>query len=134
MQRKTHLFQIHGLHRRIHALDYTGHAARHLPHGDGRLHPAADGIDSAGQAEEVEPFVLLADGVLGVDFGDVAVVLLDGLWGGVMSIDFKCRSGYDYDGAVWKEWGVCTFFSFPLSVCSSLPALAAWRLSCFAVN
>ena len=39
----------------------------------------ADGIDAAGEAEEVELFVLLADGVLGVDFGDVGVALLDGL-------------------------------------------------------
>ena len=89
----THLFQIHGLHRRIHALDYTRHAPRHLPHRDGRLHPAADGIDSAGQAEEVEPLVLLADGVLGVDFGDVAVALLDGLWGKRGSYEHRLRSG-----------------------------------------
>lgn len=27
-----------------------------------------------------------------------------------------------------------TFFSLALSACSSLPAFAAWRFNCFAVN
>lgn len=53
-----------------------------MAHGDGGLDAGGDGVDAGAEAEEVEFFVLFADGVLGVDFGDVGVVLLDGLVGG----------------------------------------------------
>lgn len=75
---KTNLLQIHGLHRAIHALDHAHHAPRHLPHGHGGLHPAGNGVDPAAQPQQVQPLVLLPDGVLRVDLGDVRVVLLDG--------------------------------------------------------
>lgn len=77
--REFHFFKIHRLHGAVHALDHARHAAGDLPHGDGGLHSAGDGVDARAQAEEVELLVLLADGVLGVDLGDVWVVLLDGL-------------------------------------------------------
>lgn len=90
---RTHLLQIHSFHRLVHPLDDVGHAARDLAHGDGGLHAAGDGIDPAPQAEEVEPLVLLADGVLGVDLGDVGVALLDRLGCGCVSTDVVCRRG-----------------------------------------
>lgn len=74
-----YFFEIHGLHGAVHALDHARHAACDLPHRDGGLHPARDGVDARAQAQEVELLVLLADGVLGVDLGDVWMVLLDGL-------------------------------------------------------
>jgi len=45
-QRKKapYLFQIHSLHRRIHALYHIRHAARDLAHRYCRLDSAADGI------------------------------------------------------------------------------------------
>lgn len=79
------LFEIHGFHGLVHALDDVHHAPRDLAHGDGGLHAAGDGIDAAPEAEEVEALVLLADGVLRVDLGDVAVALLDCLRG--VSVD-----------------------------------------------
>lgn len=76
---RADLLQIHALHRRIHAPHHVRHAACDLAHGDGRLHARGGRVDARGQAEEVDFFVLLADGVLRVDFGNVRVVLLNGL-------------------------------------------------------
>lgn len=75
------LFQIHTLHRLIHPFDYIRHAARDLSHRHRCLDFRAHGVDSRCQAEEVEVLVLLADGILGVDFRYVGVVLLYGLQG-----------------------------------------------------
>ena len=52
----------------------------YLAHGDGGLDAGGDGVEAGGEAEEVEGFGALADGVLGVDFGDVGVGLLDGFF------------------------------------------------------
>jgi hypothetical protein len=76
----TYLFQIHGLHGSIHAFYHIGHTTRDLAHRHSRLDLTGDSIDPRSQAQQVELLVLLADGVLGVDFGNVAVVLLDGLF------------------------------------------------------
>ena len=73
----AHLFKVHTSHRTLHPFHYPSHAACHLPHGDGGLDSAGDGIDPGPEAEEIEFFILLADGILGVDLGDVGVVLLD---------------------------------------------------------
>jgi hypothetical protein len=87
------------------------------------LDAGGNGIDTGGEFEEVELFVLFADGVLGVDAGDVAVALLDCL-----------------DGVLGERISACayvsnhTFFSFAFSAVSSLPAFAACRFSCLAVN
>ena len=51
-----------------------------MAHCHGGLDPRRDGIDAGGQAQEVDFFVLFADGVGGVDFGNVRVVLLEGLF------------------------------------------------------
>ena len=75
----SYLLQIHTLHRRIHALDHIRHAARDLPHRHRRLYFGAHGIYSRREAQKVEVLVLLANRILGVDFGDVGVVLLDRL-------------------------------------------------------
>jgi hypothetical protein len=74
-----YLFEIHALHGGIHAFDYVCHTARYLPHRHRRLYTRAHGVYSGREAEEVEVLVLLADRILGVDFGDVGVVLLDRL-------------------------------------------------------
>lgn len=79
---QPYLFQIHALHRSIHALDHIRHAARHRPHRDGRLHARADGIQPRAQSQQVDLLILLADRILRVDLGDVGVALLDCL--GVM--------------------------------------------------
>jgi hypothetical protein len=73
----THLFQIHSLHSSIHAFYHIRHTTRDLTHRHSRLDPTGNSIDPRSQAQQVELLVLLADGVLGVDFGNVAVVLLD---------------------------------------------------------
>ena len=128
----AHLFQIHGFHGAFHPAHDAGHAARYLPHRHGGLDPAGDGVDPRAEAEEVEFLVLLADRVLGVDLGDVGVVLLDGLWGGaIVSPWSECAGTFG-----WKSGGGSgrTFLSLFFSAVSSLPALAAWRFSCFAVN
>lgn len=78
----VYLFEIHGAHGAFHAFDDAGHGAGDLAHGDGCLDAGGDGVDAAAQAEEVEFFVLLPDGVLRVYLGDVRVVLLDCLLGG----------------------------------------------------
>ena len=78
----TCLFEVHGAHGALHAFYDSGHGAGDLAHGDGGLDARGDGIDAGAEAEEVEFLVLLADGVLGVDFGDVRVVLLYCLRGG----------------------------------------------------
>lgn len=76
---RTYLFQIHALHSRVHPPYHIRHTARDLAHRDGGLDARADGIDARRETQQVEFFVLLADGVLRVDFGYVGVVLLDGL-------------------------------------------------------
>lgn len=48
-----------------------------MAHGDGGLNARGDGIDAGAESEEVELFILFTDGVLGVDLGDVVVILLD---------------------------------------------------------
>jgi len=48
-----------------------------LTHGNSSLNPTSHSIDPRSQAQQVEFLVLLADGVLSVDFCNVAVVLLD---------------------------------------------------------
>jgi hypothetical protein len=74
-----YLFEIHGFHSMIHALDHFRHASCHLPHRDGCLYTRTDGIDAGRQTEEIQAFVLLADGILSIDFGDIGMILLDGL-------------------------------------------------------
>ena len=63
----------------IHPFDYIHHAARHLAHRDRCLYSAGDRIDPASQSQQIQSFILLADGILGVDLCDVVVSLLDGL-------------------------------------------------------
>jgi hypothetical protein len=63
----------------IHPLDYIHHAARHLAHRDRGLYPARNRINPASQSQQIQSFILLADGILGVDLCDVVVSLLDGL-------------------------------------------------------
>ena len=75
------LLKVHGFHGRVHALDDVGHGAGDLAHGDGGLDARGDGVNAGAEAEEVEFLVLFADGILGVDFGNVRVVLLDCLTG-----------------------------------------------------
>lgn len=79
-RRRAYLLQIHRLHRPIHPFHHPSHAPRDLPHRHRRLHPTRHRIDPAPQSQEVEPLVLLADGVLSVDLGNVRVVLLDGFF------------------------------------------------------
>ena len=76
---------------------------------------------------------MLADGVLGVDLGDVGVALLDGLGVKGQRLFFGLVDGGMLGVERGKE-GNGTFLSLFFSATSSLPALAAWRLSCFAVN
>lgn len=73
---KEYLFKIHGLHRALHPPYHARHAPRNLPHRHRRLHPARDGIYPRAQAQQVQFLILLPYRVLGVDFGDVGVVLL----------------------------------------------------------
>jgi hypothetical protein len=73
----THLFQIHSLHSSIHAFYHIRHTTRDLTHRHSRLDSACYSIDPRSQTQEVQLLVLLANGVLGVDFGNIAVVLLD---------------------------------------------------------
>ena len=75
----TNLLQIHSLHSLIHPFDYIHHAARHLAHRDRCLYSARHRIDPASQSQQIQSFILLADGVLGVDLCDVVVSLLDSL-------------------------------------------------------
>ena len=124
----THLFQIHTLHRAVHAAHHVRHASGHLPHRDGRLDPAADCVDAARQSQQVQLLILLSDRVLRVDFGNVAVVLLDGLR------ELESVSGSLSKHVESLSGSGSAFFSLAFSAVSSLPALAACRLSCFAVN
>jgi hypothetical protein len=73
----THLFQIHSLHSSIHAFYHIRHTTRDLTHRHSRLDSTSHSINPRSQTQEVEFLVLLADSILGVDFGNVAVVLLD---------------------------------------------------------
>lgn len=77
--RTTHLFEIHLLHSAVHAFHYVCHTTRDLTHRHSRLHSASDSIDPAGQPQQIQLLILLANGILSVDLGDVAVVLLDRL-------------------------------------------------------
>ncbi len=76
-----YLLQIHTLHRTIHPPHHIRHAPRDLPHRHRGLHFRAHGVDARAEAQEIEFLVLLADGILGVDFRDVGVALLDCLGG-----------------------------------------------------
>ena len=116
----------------IHALDDVGHAARDLAHRDGGLDATADGVDARPQPQQVQSFVLLPDRVLGVDLGNVIVILLDGLR---MQRVSRCSQPSEEERG-WRGGGrrVVTFFSLFFSAVSSFPALAACLLSCLAVN
>jgi len=48
-----------------------------LTHRHSGLDSTGHSIDPRGQAQQIQLLVLLADGILSVDFGNVAVVLLD---------------------------------------------------------
>ena len=71
---------------------------------------------------------------MGVDLGDVGVVLLDCLREGGMvsrwSEYMEVFGGGEGEGGM----GGRTFLSLFFSAVSSLPALAACRFNCFAVN
>lgn len=127
-----YLFQIHGAHGAFHTFDDAGHGAGDLAHGDGCLDPGSDGVDAAAESEEVEFLVLLADGILGVYLGYVGVVLLDSLLGERKKL-LAGRAGRVEMAKVIGEKGY-TFLSLFFSAVSSLPALAACRFSCLAVN
>jgi len=118
----THLFQIHLFHRLVHSLNHIRHTACHLSHGNCRLYFRADRIDARSKSEEVQLLVLFANRILGVDFGDIRVTLLD------------CLFPFDQIVAILKQFVCLTLFSFAFSVVSSLPAFAACLFSCFAVN
>ena len=45
---ENYLFEIHALHRPVHAPDHVRHAAGYLAHRDGCLDAGADGVDAAG--------------------------------------------------------------------------------------
>lgn len=81
----VYLLQIHRLHGLIHPLDHIRHTPRNLPHRNRRLHPRADGIDPRRESQQIQSLVLLPDGILRVNFGDVGMVLLYGLGRGVLS-------------------------------------------------
>lgn len=72
-----YLFQIHSFHSLIHSFYNIHHAPCDLAHRNRRLHSTSHRIDSATQSQEIQTFVLLADCVLGVDFCDVVMALLD---------------------------------------------------------
>lgn len=119
---RSYLLQIHSLHSLIHPLHNIHHAPRNLAHRNGSLHPAGHRIDPASQSQQIQPLILLADGVLCVDLCDVVVALLD------------CLFNLHKHGIWVLERGRRTFLSLSFSVFSSLLAFAAWRFSCFAVN
>jgi hypothetical protein len=73
----VYLFQIHSFHCLVHSLYNIHHASCDLTHRNRRLHSASYRIDPAAQSQEVQTLILLADCVLGVDFRDVVVALLD---------------------------------------------------------
>ncbi len=146
------LFEIHRLHSLIHALDDVGHAARDLPHRDGRLDPTADGVDARREPQQIQSFVLLPDRVLRVDLGDVGVVLLDGLDISQLPVTpvqhqslnlnhiliychYERRKEFENAKREREERRLRgTFFSLFFSAVSSFPAFAACRFSCLAVN
>lgn len=128
----VYLFQIHGAHGAFHAFYDAGHGAGDLAHGDGCLDPGCDGVDAAAESEEVEFLVLLTDGILGVYLGYVGVVLLDSLLGERKKL-LAGRAGRVEKAKVIGEKGY-TFLSLFFSAVSSLPAFAACRFSCLAVN
>lgn len=72
----SHLFQIHRLHRPFHPPHHPRHTPRNLSHRDRGLYSTGNRIDARAQPEEIHPLVLFPDRVLGVDLGDVGVVLL----------------------------------------------------------
>lgn len=76
----------------VHAFYYIAHGLGDGAHCYCGLDAGGDGIDAGGEFEEVELFILLAYGILGVDAGDIAMALLDCLEG-------ELRSAHE----VW-EW------------------------------
>jgi hypothetical protein len=76
---ETHALEVHRLHGFVHAFNDASHVPRHLPHRHGRLDTARDRVDPACEAEEVQGFALLADGVGGVYPRAVVVALLERL-------------------------------------------------------
>lgn len=79
IRERTHPFEVHALHRLVHATDDRRHVAGHRPHRHRRLNPACDGIYPARQSEEVQRFTLLPDRIRGVDASPVVVALLERL-------------------------------------------------------
>jgi hypothetical protein len=75
----TYLLKVHALHCPIHASYNIGHTSCNLSHGDGCLHSTTDCINPTSQPEQVQLLILLAYCVLGVNFGDICVILLDSL-------------------------------------------------------
>jgi len=79
IEEKTHVLEVHHLHRLVHGLDDAPHVPSRLPHRHGRLDAAGDGVDAAGEAEQVERLALLADRIGSVDPRAVIVALLQRL-------------------------------------------------------
>lgn len=71
LHHRADLLEIHALQRLVHAPHRLRHALRDGAHGDGRLHAGGDGVDARGEREEVDALLGVADGVAGVEAGDL---------------------------------------------------------------
>jgi len=99
----------HGFHSNIQTPVDLHHVACDLAHRDGCLYAAGDGVDARGELQEVQLFVLLADGVAGVDAGNVVVALLHSL-----VCERQCRDmGVGIDGAHLFQLRLLRLLLFP---------------------
>lgn len=113
-------FKVHTLHCLIHPFNHAPHTVGNRSHGYGRLYSTGNSIDPGRESQKVEPLILFADGVLGINPGTVGVAFGQGLC--------LCQHGKNIIG----EMHTC--FSLFFSEASSLVAFLACLWRDFAVN
>ncbi len=72
----TYPLKIHTLHSPIHPFHDLTHTIRNSPHRHSRLDSTRDSIDPGCETEEIEPFGLFSNGILGVDPGAFGIAFL----------------------------------------------------------
>jgi hypothetical protein len=120
-ERRTHAFEVHALHRLVHAAHDGRHVARDLAHRHRGLDAACDRGEPAREPQQVQRLALLANRIRRVDPRAVRIALL------------QCLRAVSRDaGRERTEARALVRRAF--SVPSSFAAFFACRFSVFAVN
>lgn len=124
----TNLFQIHGLHGRLHARHDAGHRLGDFFGANGALHPLSYGVHSGRHAPKIERLIFVSYGILGIDFGSFHVTLFDRL----AKFEEEMKNNFNFDSIMFLSFH--TRLSLAFSVTASFSHFLADLSSSLAAN